>query len=139
MGVTSSKDVIQSYRGQTGYIWRLSLPPWMSSKALELAGTKVPAGWNWYFRVYNLIPSNSKVFDLVSQGDIEGLRECFVSKEASPFDRSSPSDFFGDPHFGKFMHGDMTLLHVSFLDIFFLPSQADMTQKYPLVCLPCAR
>lgn len=139
MRKASSKDIIQSYRGQTAYIWRLTLPTWMCSKALEFAGMRVPAGWNWFFRVYNLIPSNSKVVDLVSHGDIEGLRECFASKEASPFDRISPSDFFGNPDLGQIMHGDMTLLHVGFLDIFALSSQADVTQNPLSACLPCAR
>lgn len=89
----SSKNTTQPQRRQKGYLWRLTLPSWMSSKALELAGIRVPAGWNWYFRVYNLIPRQSKVVDLVIKNDIVGLREIFASKQASPLDLVPVSNF----------------------------------------------
>jgi hypothetical protein len=90
----------------------------MSSKELELAGIRVPAGWNWYFRVYNLIPRQSKVVDLVIKNDIVGLREIFASKQASPLDLVPVSNFFGDPHYDRYLQGEMTLLHVGFISSF---------------------
>jgi hypothetical protein len=104
----------------------------MCSKALELVGMRVPAGWNWSFRVYNLIPAKSQVVELVVEKDIKGLQELFASKQATPFDRISSSDFFNDPSFSQFMNGDMTLLHVSFIAII-----TPLTLADPNECLVC--
>ncbi|KAJ5459911.1 uncharacterized protein N7458_001463, partial [Penicillium daleae] len=107
-----SKNTTQPQRRQKGYLWRLTLPSWMSSKALDLAGIRVPAGWNWYIRVYNLIPRQSKVVDIVIKNEIVGLREIFASKQASPLDRIPVSNFLGDLHYDRYLQGEMTLLHV---------------------------
>jgi hypothetical protein len=87
-----------SFRNKT-FVWRASLPPWVTTKALEISGLKFPDGWQWIFRTYNLIPLNSKVVDLAGSGDIQGLQRLFASRQASPFDRIDGNGY--------------TLLHVS--------------------------
>lgn len=79
--------------------WRLSLPPWLASKTLEIAGEKLQHGWQWVFRSYNVIPANSEVVSLTIGGNIGGLQRLFASRKASPFDRTDRWGF--------------TLLHVS--------------------------
>lgn len=75
-------------KGNRGYTnrWRLGLPSWMTSKILEISGIKVPCGWNWMLRTYNLVPSSSKVVQLVKKGDVKGVQDLFTSGQASPFD-----------------------------------------------------
>lgn len=58
----------------------------MTSRILEISGMKAPAGWNWMLRVYNLVPSSSKVVQLVRNGDVKGVQDLFTSGQASPFD-----------------------------------------------------
>ncbi|KAL3431029.1 hypothetical protein BDV09DRAFT_188729 [Aspergillus tetrazonus] len=69
------------------FVWRASLPPWVTTKALEISGLKFPDGWQWIFRTYNTIPLDSEVVNLTMYGDIQGLRRLFASEQASPFDR----------------------------------------------------
>jgi hypothetical protein len=80
------------------YLWRLGLPSWLSSKALEIYSERLHHGWQWVFRTYNVIPSTSKVVSLTIAGKIEDLQNLFAMKQASPFDRT---DRFG-----------YTLLHI---------------------------
>ncbi|KAJ5670459.1 uncharacterized protein N7477_005822 [Penicillium maclennaniae] len=68
-------------------VWRASLPPWVTTKALEISGLKFPDGWQWIFRTYNSIPLGSEAVFLAGSGDIQGLQRLFASKQASPFDR----------------------------------------------------
>ncbi|KAJ6070271.1 hypothetical protein N7467_011590 [Penicillium canescens] len=83
------------------YLWRLSLPFWLSSKALEVYSERLHHGWQWVFRTYNVIPSTSKVVSLTIAGKIEDLQNLFAMKQAAPFDRT---DRFG-----------YTLLHYAML------------------------
>jgi hypothetical protein len=81
------------------FVWRASLPPWVTTKALEISGLKFPDGWQWIFRTYSSISLRSKAVDLAGSGDIQGLQRLFASKQASPFDRIDTNGY--------------TLLHVS--------------------------
>ncbi|CAI7632127.1 unnamed protein product [Penicillium discolor] len=78
--------ILKGNRGYTNH-WRLGLPSWMTSKILEISGMKVPCGWNWMLRTYNLVPSSSKVVQLVKKCDVKGVQDLFTSGQASPFDR----------------------------------------------------
>jgi hypothetical protein len=69
------------------FVWRASLPSWVTTRVLELSGQRFPAGWQWIFQTYNSIPLKSKAVDFAGSGDIQGLQGLFASKEASPFDR----------------------------------------------------
>lgn len=95
---TVSQGGMSHYTHTSKYLWRLSLPSWLSSKALEVYSERLHHGWQWVFRTYNVIPSTSKVVSLTIAGKIEDLQNLFAMKQASPFDRT---DRFG-----------YTLLHV---------------------------
>lgn len=73
-------------------LWRFHLPPWITTKALELSRMRAMTGWDWVIRTYNEIPSNAKVFASTFNGDIQSLQELFSSGQASPFDRARGSD-----------------------------------------------
>ncbi|KAJ5885423.1 hypothetical protein N7495_009933 [Penicillium taxi] len=75
------------------YLWRLSLPSWISSQIFELAGTQTGDGWKWQFRSYNEIQEDSKVVQYAETGDLKGLQELFASRQASPFDRVSTTGY----------------------------------------------
>lgn len=94
----ASQGEISRHAHASKYLWRLSLPSWLSSKALEVYSERLQHGWQWIFRTYNVIPSTSKVVSLTVAGKIEDLQNLFAMKQASPFDRT---DRFG-----------YTLLHV---------------------------
>ncbi|KAF4764216.1 hypothetical protein HAV15_001416 [Penicillium sp. str.  len=81
----NKSSILKGNRGYTN-CWRLGLPSWMTSKILEIYGMKAPGGWNWMLRMYNLVPSSSKVVQLVRKGDVKGVQDLFTSGQASPFD-----------------------------------------------------
>ncbi|KAL4895861.1 hypothetical protein BDV59DRAFT_173285 [Aspergillus ambiguus] len=83
--IARSRDA-HSFRDKA-FVWRASLPPWMTTKVLELSGLRFPDGWKWVFRTYNSIPLESEAVYFASYGDIQGLQRLFASKQASPFDR----------------------------------------------------
>jgi hypothetical protein len=87
-----------SFRNKA-FVWRACLPPWITTKVLELSGLSFPDGWKWIFRTYNTIPLESKAVAFAESGDIQGLQRLFASKKASPFDRIDINGY--------------TLLHVS--------------------------
>lgn len=95
-GVSQGK--VPRYAQASKYLWRFSLPLWISTKALEIYSERLCHGWQWVFRTYNVIPSTSKVVSLTVAGKLEDLQNLFATKQASPFDRT---DRFG-----------YTLLHV---------------------------
>jgi hypothetical protein len=67
--------------------WRLSLPYWMTSKVIEVAGMKAPSGWNWTLRAYSVIPFRSRAVGCAITGSLKGLQHLFASGQASPFDQ----------------------------------------------------
>lgn len=85
--VVVSQDKGLKFAQNSSYKWRLSLPRWITSEALEVAAMKAPGGWNWYLRAYGVIPDIAEAVSLVSDGDIKGLQDLFASGQASPFDR----------------------------------------------------
>ncbi|KAJ6189715.1 hypothetical protein N7519_004623 [Penicillium mononematosum] len=97
----SSQGEISRHAHISKTLWRLSLPSWLSSRALEIYSQKLHHGWQWVFRTYNVIPSTSKVVSLTVAGKIDDLQDLFSMKQASPFDRT---DRFG-----------YTLLHYAML------------------------
>lgn len=58
----------------------------MTSKVIEVAGTRAPSGWNWMLRVYSVLPQNSPAIFYMLTGDLQGLRDLFTTRQASPFD-----------------------------------------------------
>lgn len=95
----ASQSKAFAFFSSSSYAWRFSLPSWMTSQILEVAGMRAPGGWNWIMRTYSEIPYTSKAVHFTRCGDVKGLQDLFTSGKASPFDRV---DFNGH-----------TLLHVS--------------------------
>lgn len=72
-------------------LWRLSLPFWITSRVLELTGLRVPGGWTWKIRTFNVIPASLEFLEIIESGDIRYLQELFTSGQASPLDQISHS------------------------------------------------
>lgn len=70
------EDIIAMYRG----------PAWLINRAWQIQASKAMCGWNISLRTSNVIRRSSPVFDLASNGDIEGLQVLFSNGKASPFD-----------------------------------------------------
>lgn len=70
----------------TGNTYRLRFPLWITTRVWELKVFTLQNGWTTTFRTYNIIPHGSPVFELCINGDIQGLKELFASRKASPFD-----------------------------------------------------
>jgi hypothetical protein len=68
---------------------KLQMPLWFSrtSRTWDFAVHEIPSGWKYVFRQYYTIDYNSPVLDCIRKGDVDGLRELFASKRATPFDR----------------------------------------------------
>jgi hypothetical protein len=81
------------------YTWRLQVPFWVTTKALEFAALRAPHGWTFTLRAYGIVSVDSQVISYTMQGNIQGLQDLFASNQASPFDRVDGNG--------------MTLLHVS--------------------------
>ncbi|KAJ6022447.1 hypothetical protein N7460_012842 [Penicillium canescens] len=88
---TLPKKSIKAQR--SSYLWRLSLPSWITAQTFELAGTQARDGWKWDFRSYNEIREDSKTVQCVETGDLKGLQELFASRQASPFDRVNTTGY----------------------------------------------
>jgi hypothetical protein len=88
---TLPKESIKAHR--SSFLWRLSLPSWITAQTFELAGTQARDGWKWDFRAYNEIPEDSKTVQCVETGDIKWLQELFATRQASPFDRVSTTGY----------------------------------------------
>lgn len=73
----------------------------MTSKVIEVAGTRAPSGWNWILRAYSVIPYMSPAIRCVLSGNVQGLQDLFTARQASPIDQ------VGDT--------GLPLLHVSIL------------------------
>lgn len=81
------------------YKWRLQVPFWVTTKALEFAALRSPDGWMFTLRPYSIVSLDSQVINYTTCGNIQGLQDLFASNQASPFDRVDGNG--------------MTLLHVS--------------------------
>jgi hypothetical protein len=69
---------------------KLQMPLWFSrtSRTWDFAVHEIPSGWKHVFRQYYTIDTDSPVLECIYLGDVEGLRELFASKRATPFDRT---------------------------------------------------
>lgn len=66
---------------------RYKMPGWLSYKVGEAIGLQTQAGWTINLRCYNIVPSDSLVFQYAKSGDIDGLWQLFIENKASINDR----------------------------------------------------
>jgi hypothetical protein len=81
------------HTSHSSFSWRLEMPTWITSKALELTGLKAPHGWKIAFRAYNIISIDSTAVDFVMTNNFAGIQELFASRRASPFDKIDINGF----------------------------------------------
>jgi hypothetical protein len=69
---------------------KIRMPLWFSrtSRTWDFAVHEIPAGWKHVFRQYYTVDYYSPVVCCINDGDVEGVRELFASKRATPFDRT---------------------------------------------------
>lgn len=67
---------------------RFQISKWLYgvTRAIEIYDS--PVGWDFYIRIYNVIPQNAPIFSMTENGDIAGIQQLFSLEKASPFDRS---------------------------------------------------
>lgn len=75
----------------------IRLPPWLLPRRYQFRARRAYSGWEYSLRSSSIVPS---LFEFSKDGNIEGLKELFNTRKASPFD----TDVCG-----------FTPLHVSFL------------------------
>jgi hypothetical protein len=65
-------------------------PRWLAltNRTLEICGYKTPAGWDFSIQSYNVIPSDSLIFQLAGCGEVAQIQEMFDNGKASPFDQN---------------------------------------------------
>ena len=59
---------------------------WLMRKAWEALSYNVYGKWTYSFRNYNLVHRDSPVIEYTTSGDLNGLRDLFERKQATPFD-----------------------------------------------------
>ena len=64
------------------YYW----PPWIINRVWRIQAVKASSGWTFIPRTYNKVSKKSAVFHYAATNNIEGLKELFSMKLASPFD-----------------------------------------------------
>lgn len=62
-------------------------PSWIAATRFEFLSNPTASGWNYQYRVYNIISPTSEIINRVRKGDIKGVRELFDTGKASPFDK----------------------------------------------------
>ncbi|CZR66958.1 uncharacterized protein PAC_16857 [Phialocephala subalpina] len=94
LGGRSRKPTNASIR-QKARLARLQTPKWLwyHARALELCCLKVPSGWDFSIRLYNVIPWDSEIFDYACVGNVEGIQKLFQEGKASLFDRCNYDGF----------------------------------------------
>ncbi len=65
---------------------RYRAPAWLMNRAWEVQVSRVISGWTLQPRTFNVIPRSSPLFILVEVNNVEGIRELFQEKKASPYD-----------------------------------------------------
>jgi hypothetical protein len=78
----------------------IRLPTWLLPRRYQFRARRAYSGWEYSLRSSSIVPSSSLVFEFSKDGNIEGLKDLFNTRKASPFD----TDVCG-----------FTPLHVSFL------------------------
>jgi len=68
--------------------YRIGLPYWIWKRVLDLRFEQAEMGWNATFRVYNVLPRHSPVFEACDTGDLDEVQHLFRSKQASIYDRT---------------------------------------------------
>ena len=68
------------------YTTQFHPPRWLIKGAWSLRAVCAASGWTFKPRMMNVIPGGSKLFGCAERGDVQGIRELFASREASPFD-----------------------------------------------------
>ena len=68
---------------------RFQTPKWLFgvSRAIEIYDSQANSGWNFNIQIYNVVPAESPIFEMVRDGDIVGIQHLFSTRQASPFDR----------------------------------------------------
>jgi hypothetical protein len=64
-------------------LWRLGLPIWITSKAVEIQGKRAYGGWQWVFRTYDILSRGDPIIGFVEDGDLDGLRQVLSSGEST--------------------------------------------------------
>ena len=61
-------------------------PSWLINRVWSIQAVKASFGWTFCPRTYNIISSNSPVYELAIKNDLKRLQFLFSIKEATPFD-----------------------------------------------------
>jgi hypothetical protein len=70
------EEIIAQYRG----------PAWLINRAWRIQAVNARSGWTFSPRTMNVIPRSSLVFQYAKDDNVNGLRELFDERVASPFD-----------------------------------------------------
>lgn len=70
-------------------VWfRLYLPRWFVQQQWVICALRATSGWRFNFHIYNILPDESPIFDLVVSGEIEAVKAALSSKQASIYDEN---------------------------------------------------
>jgi hypothetical protein len=64
----------------------LQLPTWLLRRRYHFRARRAYSGWEYSLRSSAILPSASPVFQFSLAGDVDGLRQLFDTRTASPFD-----------------------------------------------------
>lgn len=64
-------------------------PAWLLNRAWSIQALHASSGWTFSPRSYNVIPPSSMIYQYLDEHNVDGVRELFKRREASPFDCST--------------------------------------------------
>jgi len=67
-------------------IARYLAPAWLINRAWSIQAIHASSGWTFSPRSYTIVPRNSIILQHLRDGNVEGIRELFGRREASPYD-----------------------------------------------------
>lgn len=65
---------------------RYRAPVWLLGRAWSIHALHASSGWTFSPRSYNIIPPSSIIYQYIKEGNVDGVRELFQQRGASPFD-----------------------------------------------------
>lgn len=65
---------------------RYRAPAWLLGRIWSIQALHASSGWTFSPRIYNVIPPSSLIYQHIDNRNVDGIRELFRLREASPFD-----------------------------------------------------
>jgi hypothetical protein len=80
----------QAAKPREHFVFCLRAPLWfkITNRAMEVNAQRAPFGWDFSFKMYNIVPFDAPIMEYASMGNIAAMQALLTKREASPNDRT---------------------------------------------------